>query len=180
VVNKKIDFAKYCIDNHIHAKNLKERIIRFETINGKHSEMPYWDVSQWTWGYGTAVPKKLLFMKSTEQIKKLRITEPEAMDELEKHLIQAADYFFKIMGKNILQLNHVRREAFIDMMYNIGIGSFKKFINTIKELKKPIINFYLVADHVSDSRYYRVYDINNRVTNVIKEIASGKYRENFN
>lgn len=142
------------------------------------SETPYYDnlyldtrKGQHTWGYGTRVPLWSVFNLLCNQ--EVKITKEQAEKEVEKYIIAAFKCLKRKLGKNLHKLNDTRREAFIDMIYNIGCGAFGRFKRMHKELKKETINWQRVAAEIIDSRYYRNHPCKRRVLRVVNEIAMG-------
>lgn len=166
--------ADYCQRNNINLVHLRARLIRCETIAGNFRERPYWDVCHFTIGYGTTMSIKH-WGRWIKSPKKFKITKVEAEAELDKYIYVCMRQLFKLLGKNIVQLNHVRREALIDMIFNMGISRFKKFKKTIFALKRPIIDWQEVAMHVKDSSYYRKPNLIDREENVVRELLTGIY-----
>ncbi|MFX0132181.1 MAG: glycoside hydrolase family protein [Candidatus Hodarchaeota archaeon] len=167
-------YNKFCKLNLFNGEIIKKRLMTYEGF----SQTPYYDIKQWTWGYGTRVP--FIYNIRRKLGNGIIITYEEAEHELEKYIINAYKYLYKCLQKNMHQLNHVRREAFIDMIYNIGSGAFFKFKKMRALLEKvPIINWTKVALELADSKYYTKDNMNDRVKAIIHEVHTGKYFKDY-
>lgn len=71
----------------------------------------YWDVKQWTYGYGCKAPGE-----------GATITREEASPLIEAHIDQATADFTRIFKDHLQKFNDVRAEAFINLIFNMGPG----------------------------------------------------------
>lgn len=86
------------------------------------SAVPYWDVKQWTWGYGTAAgfdPNK----KPTGTI-----TRAQAFDDMIQHLQKDFSYLFPLVKR---QLNPNQWAALLSFSYNLGPGNADNLLPNI-------------------------------------------------
>ena len=79
------------------------------------SKKPYWDVSQWTVGYGTRCPDDKL-----EQYKKDGITKAQATELLEKDLKSREKKINSFIDKYELKLKQHQFDALVSFTYNCG------------------------------------------------------------
>lgn len=92
---------------------LKDRILNklasfIPSVEGFRST-PYWDVTRWSWGYGTAAPGQTG-----------SITREQAFHDMVVYLL--ADY--STLSKRITRrLNASQWAAFLSFSYNLGIGN---------------------------------------------------------
>ena len=142
---RKIPISILCKLSNIDLECLRRRIISYEGFR----ERPYWDKLHFTVGYGTTLSAKH-WIKYIAHPKKFKISEKEAAEELDKYIYDAVIFLENKLGHNIMQLNSVRREAFVDMIFNMGPSRFSKFIKLNNELKKPIIHWPTAALEVEE------------------------------
>lgn len=93
--------------------NAADLIISFEGF----SSTPYWDVSRYSWGYGTAAPG------STGTI-----TEQQARAELQAHIQNDYNYLFPLLT---VPLNANQWAALLSFSYNLGTGNADNLIDNI-------------------------------------------------
>jgi len=131
------------------------------------SEYPFWDRKQWTWGYGTAAPG---FQDREFYIAhaKPRIKERKAEKELHAHILIAIKDYNDIFGH--LPISEVRKEALVNMLFNMGRHTFMKFKNTIKH----IINneWKSAAFEAYNSKWYN--QVGTRSYRIVRELAYGE------
>lgn len=100
---------------------LKEFLAKYEGF----SPTPYWDVRQWSWGYGTrAAP---LGTKKTEKPNKT-ISKTAAWAESINHINEDYDYLKKLVK---VQLNSNQWAALLSFSYNLGRGNADNLLNNI-------------------------------------------------
>jgi GH24 family phage-related lysozyme (muramidase) len=91
------------------------------------SSKPYWDVSRWSWGYGTLVPGST----DNKNIKPSgTITRQTAFDEMMKHINTDYAYLAPLIK---VTLKPQQLAALLSFSYNLGSGNAKKlvpYINT--------------------------------------------------
>lgn len=127
---------------------LKNLLRKFEGFSSK----AYWDISRYSWGYGTAAP-------SSGAV----ITESDAMNEAVNFSIGQQQTL-----KNYLtvKLNTNQWIALLDFAYNLGTGNAIKLIKHInagnEEDIKNVWNEYIYADGIvnSDLVERRAYEYN--------------------
>lgn len=88
-------------------------IISFEGF----SPTPYWDVSRYSWGYGTLAPGA----SGT-------ITESDARAALAQHVQADYDYLLPLVARN---LNSNQWAALLSFSYNLGTGATEEIIDSI-------------------------------------------------
>lgn len=81
------------------------------------SAYPYWDVSQWTIGYGTKCPSDKL-----EKYKKTGITEEIALELLDEELASFSEDVNAFAEKHKLTLKQHQFDALVSFTYNCGSG----------------------------------------------------------
>jgi len=81
------------------------------------SSTPYWDVSRWSWGYGTAAPG------STGTI-----TRSQAMSDLLTHVATDYAYLAPLVTK---KLNANQWAAYLSFSYNLGTGNADNLLDNI-------------------------------------------------
>ena len=129
--------------------------------------IPYWDISQWTYGYGCEATFSTSY-----------ITEPDAARLLVARTQQSVDEFFQLFKGHEHKFNVVRQECFINMLFNMGLGNAKKgmksFVNTlahIRDYDSP--DWSRVAYNLSQSKWYG--QVGSRAVRICKEVKTGEY-----
>jgi len=121
----------------------------------------YWDRKQWTVGFGTKGTKGEV------------ITREKAAERLDKH-IEIAERDFDVLFKGHEEkFNEVRTEAFMNMLFNMGLGTMMEFKNTlgcIKGTKNP--DWKKVAANLKQSLWYK--QVGDRAERIVKEIETGE------
>ena len=117
------------------------------------SPKAYWDVKQWTYGYGCEAPHG-----------GATITEPLAADLLLIKLNQAIASYNRIFTTVLPEINDVRAEALTNMIFNMGpglanhpeVGGLQSFTHTLHLIlcSKPI-PWDEVADHFMQSLWFK-------------------------
>lgn len=102
------------------------------------SDTPYWDVSRYSWGYGTQAPG------STGEISR-----DQAMEDMLKHVF--ADYNL-LLPQIHRTLNPNQWAALLSFSYNEGAGNAQKLIPDIDSYDDQKLGahwrLYVYADHV--------------------------------
>jgi GH24 family phage-related lysozyme (muramidase) len=107
--------------------NLVSKLLaRFEGFSSK----PYWDVRQWTWGYGTKVPDK--YMSNGKPKAGVTIDEVDAMVDAWNHIQESRNY---LQGLVKINLTPNQWAAFLSFAYNEGNGNADNLINNINSRK---------------------------------------------
>lgn len=111
----------------------------------------YWDVKQWTYGYGCRAPGEC----ST-------ITKEAAEELLQDHLDDAIAGFKRMFKGQEQKFNEVREEAFIQLIFNMGTGRVNgdvglySFRNTLGFIfKNRQVPWESVADGLKRSLWFR-------------------------
>lgn len=81
------------------------------------SSKPYWDISRWSWGYGTQAPGP----SGT-------ITRTQAFEDMLSHLM---DDYNTLNPKITRSLNVNQWTALLSFSYNLGVGNAEKLIPLI-------------------------------------------------
>jgi hypothetical protein len=147
-----------------------ERLIAQLKKDEGFSPKAFWDIKQWTFGYGCLAPGK-----------GATITEPEAATKLIKRAEQSiAEFNQMFFGEQAKKFNDVRAEAFINMLFNMGMGSqahpergglysFKNTLSLIFDYLEPDWN--KVARNLKESKWYS--QVGARAVRICKELATG-------
>lgn len=97
----------------------------------------YWDVSRWSWGYGTEAPGP-----------NETITRDAAADEMMKHIMNDYDYLKKLVT---MPLNANQWAAFLSFAYNEGTGNADNLVDNINRGDYMALGEqwakYIYADH---------------------------------
>lgn len=148
----------------------KTRLINQLKKDEGFSAKAFWDIKQWTYGYGCKAPGK-----------GATITEPEAADVL-AHRVEQSIREFKQMFPGALRdkFNDVRAEAFINMLFNMGMGSqahperggLYSFVNTLSLIYDHYeVDWKAVAANLRKSKWYK--QVGSRAVRICKEIETG-------
>lgn len=136
----------------------------------------FWDIKQFTYGYGCRAPNG-----------QATITEPEAAVYLEQKVDESIRDFAAIFGDSAAKLNDVQQEAFVNMIFNMGPGSsrnpkaggMRSFVNTLGLIlnhDKP--DFGAVVANLKQSKWYLQIadsgDAPGRGRRICKEILTGE------
>lgn len=167
---KKTALEILCTKHGIDLACLRRRIINYE----KFSASPYWDNGHLTVGYGTTL-SCLNWFKYICSPTTFKISKKGAKKHLDKYIYSAAKFLTKFLGVNVSLVNHVRKEALIDMIFNMGCSRFRGFKNMCAALKATRINWETVSREAKDSDYWRKKNKIDREENVVKELLTGEY-----
>lgn len=139
----------------------KARILKQLKLDEGFRPKAYWDNKQWTVGYGTRGYKGEV------------LTKAEAAARLDKHVAIAEKGFDYIFKDHDQKFNEVRTEAFMNMIFNMGLGSmlgFKRTLGVIKDHDE--VDWDKVADNLTESLWYR--QVGNRAKRIVKEVRTGE------
>jgi len=102
---------------------LKVIFDRFET----YSQKPYWDVSRWSWGYGTRVPDSV-----DDHTKNPggTISKVQALIDAYAHVKNDEKVILPVVK---IPLNDKQKAALLSFSYNLGTGNALKIIPLINE-----------------------------------------------
>lgn len=142
-----------------------------------------WDNKQWSYGYGCRAPGE-----------GATITEPEAAKLLEIHMGEAIGHFERIFNSHTHKFNDVRREAFINMIFNMGpgrkndpgAGGMQSFVNTLSLiLCNREVPWARVAENLKQSLWFRQVKSSGdsdgpgpeegRGARIVRQVATGIY-----
>lgn len=143
-------------------KFLIERIKKFEG----YAREAFWDNKQYSIGYGT----EALFPE--EVLPEGNEGKEEAEKRLVSHLNGTIHNIDRMFG-GIETLTPARRDSLIDMLYNLGLPTFKRFKKMIAALTEDEVNWYRVASEAYDSKWRK--QVGRRAIRICNELATGKY-----
>lgn len=104
------------------------------------SPTAYWDVSRWSWGYGTLAPGE-----------GATITKEKAVVELEREVDRSiAEYNWFFSG---VPVSEVRQRALANLIYNIGRSRFQGFAKLITAVHEQ--DWGHAAYEAFDSKWFR-------------------------
>jgi len=118
----------------------------------------YWDLKQWSFGFGCRAPGQ----HST-------ITEERATELLVEELEEAQLDYSVVFQSDPPGLTQARYESLVDMLFNIGLTSFAHFHYTIAAIRAG--NWEGAAAHAQQSLWYR--QVGRRARRVIRELRTG-------
>ena len=133
------------------------------------SPKAFWDVKQYTYGYGCLAPNA-----------NATITEPKAAAYLERRVEQSIREFYLVFAGHEQKFDDIRAEAFINMLFNLGMGvkghpakgGLYSFINTLALIfNYDSVDWPSVAKRLSQSKWHR--QVGGRAHRIEKEIATG-------
>lgn len=140
---------------------IKERLIKQLKLSEGFKPKAYWDNKQWSVGYGT------------RGVKGEVVNRAEASRRLEQHMDVAVHDFDKLFKGHDHKFNEVRTEAFIELLYNMGLPElslFKRTLAAIKFSDNP--DWDEVAKHLKDSKWYR--QTGSRGQRIVTEVRTGQ------
>lgn len=113
--------------------NLLQTLLKeFEGFSSK----PYWDVSRWSWGYGTQVPNSI----DNPTIKpNVSISKSNAMNDAMNFSMQQQQVLRNYLHK---PLKDNQWAAVLSFAYNLGTGNGTKLINVINSSDLNTIKNY--------------------------------------
>lgn len=124
----------------------------------------YWDDApgggggQWTWGYGTLAPGP-----------GHTITKEVATLELEKEIAWAEAEFVTVFPVDPPGITQTRREALVDMLFNLGLPRFSEFLHTIAAVRAG--EWIKAAAHAQQSLWYG--QVGARAKRIVRELQTG-------
>lgn len=120
-------------------------------------QYPYWDNKQWTNGYGTEAKHEIEVITREEAEKRL-------INMIKVSEMEVAKMFPKT------SFTTVRFEAIVDMVYNLGLPTFKKFKNMETAIRDK--DWYRASFEALDSKWFS--QVGDRALRIVKEIAKGE------
>lgn len=129
--------------------NWKNVLSNFLSAWEGFSPIPYWDVSRWSWGYGTRVP-------GSTNNRSIRpsgsITRAKAMTDA---ITFANGLFSELAPLVTVKLNSNQWSAFLSFAYNLGADDAKHLLNNINSNNLSALgvqwNSYVYAGGVRNS-----------------------------
>jgi GH24 family phage-related lysozyme (muramidase) len=144
--------------------NIERLIERIKDEEG-FSPVAFWDRKQWTWGYGTKAPGECA-----------RINSREAEVFLIDHIQQSIRDYKILFGKAGSEINEVRQECLVDMIFNLGYAGVKKFRQMVEDINDNDPNDWAeVAEHAKDSLWYK--QVKARAERIYLELRTGRFVE---
>lgn len=137
--------------------NLKRLIDQIKQDEG-FSPKPYWDISRWTWGYGTKAP-------GPDGV----ITEAEAEADLRNKVQIAVMEYERLFAAQKAEIDDVRAEALCNMIYNLGGTRFRTFANLIRHAMA--LDWEKAAKAAADSLWFR--QVGKRSARIVDELRTG-------
>jgi GH24 family phage-related lysozyme (muramidase) len=148
----------------------KERLLNQLKKDEGFSPVAFWDIKQFTYGYGCLAP-----------CKGARISEPEASRFLEKRLEQSIKEFSQMFpGALDAKFNDVRAEAIINMLFNMGMGrcghpekgGLYSFTNTLSLIYDyAVVDWAAVASNLDHSKWDK--QVEGRADRIEQELKTG-------
>ena len=123
------------------------------------SPVSFWDLKQWTWGYGTKAPSG----------PGLPITEEEAEAELSAKVDEVIKTYNSIFSEVTIEINEVRQHALANMIYNLGPRGVTNFKNMMRCIARG--EWDLAAGHARQSLWFR--QVYRRAKRICKELERG-------
>lgn len=120
----------------------------------------FWDVSRWSWGYGTLAPGPDCF-----------IAEKDADGEL-RESVQGALLFLPRIFPLFDGFDAVRAESLADFAYNVGEPRLRKFKKMIDAINRIPPDWLEASYQLQESQYYR--QVTNRAKRIVAELATGE------
>lgn len=150
----------------------KERLINQIKKDEGFTSKAFWDIKQFTFGYGCCAPNK-----------DATITEAEASKILVPRIEQSIKEFDKMFpGEQGKKFNDVRAECFINMLFNMGMGQQGKpekgglysFTNTLAHIfDYAEVDWSRVAYNLRQSKWFK--QVGPRAERICKQIETGEY-----
>ena len=135
--------------------NLKATIKAAEAF----SAVAYWDVSQYSGGYGHKLP-------SGEEGKPISLEQAEAW--LEDDIRQAVSDTLKVIP-DLFAIGETRQEALVEMCYNLGLTRFSKFKKMLGAVERR--DWDEAARQAEDSNWFR--QVGYRAERLVKALRDG-------
>lgn len=136
----------------------KERILNQLKIDEGFKSKPYWDRTQWTYGYGCKAPNK-----------DARISEPDAAKYLSKRVDQSISEYESIFKNCKFEIDETRQCALVNMLFNLGKQGLLKFKTTLRNIFNG--KWAEAANSARKSLWYK--QVGKRAVRIYKEIERG-------
>ena len=148
----------------------KQRLLDQLKKDEGFSPKAFWDIKQYTYGYGCKAPGK-----------DATISEPQAAKVLAKRMEQSVQEFYQMFpGALQDKFNDVRAEAFINMLFNMGmgkmghpeLGGLYSFTNTLSLIYDHYtVDWEAVADNLDHSKWDK--QVEGRADRIEAELKTG-------
>jgi GH24 family phage-related lysozyme (muramidase) len=139
----------------------KQLIVEQLKLDEGFSAASFWDIKQWTWGYGTKAPGPYV-----------TITREQAEVELSKAVDKAINGYSAIFYNCGTPINEVREHALVNMVYNMGTMGVYKFAKMIDDIEDDDPNDWKeVANRARQSLWYK--QVTKRAERICKELEKG-------
>lgn len=136
-----------------------ERLVQRIKSEEKFRHDSYWDISRWSWGYGTLAPGP-----------DASITEKDADGEL-RESVQEALIFLPRVFPLFAGFDAVRAESVADMAYNLGEPRLRGFKKMIAAINRVPPDWTEAAVQAKDSQWFQ--QVGNRAKRICREIETG-------
>jgi hypothetical protein len=140
-----------------------ERLISRIKDEEKFRHESFWDVSRYSWGYGTLAPGPDAFISEKDADGKLRESVQEA-------LIFLPRVFPLFSG-----FDAVRAECVADMAYNLGETRLRKFKRMISAINRIPPDWVEASRQAQESKWFQQVGV--RAKRIVKELATGEKEE---
>jgi GH24 family phage-related lysozyme (muramidase) len=137
-----------------------ERLIARIKSEERFSPISYFDVSRWSWGYGTLAPGP-----------RCLITEEKAEEELRKSVQDCLSFLPRVFPL-FDGFDAVRGECLADMAYNLGEGRIRKFKQMIRAINKIPPDWLEASYQAQESEWFQ--QVGSRAKRIVAELASGE------
>lgn len=136
-----------------------ERLIKRIADDEGFSPVAYWDRDHYTYGFGTPAPSQSAV-----------ISYKEAKVALEERVMQAIREFETIFRDCRENINDVRAEALVNMLFNLGETRFLGFRKMRQYIRRN--DWMNAAYEAQDSDWWKQTGI--RAKRIVRELATGK------
>jgi lysozyme len=124
-----------------------------------YSPLSFWDLKQWTWGYGTKAPSG----------PGLPISQEDAEAELSKKVDLAIKEYKSLFSEITIEINDTRQHALVNMIYNLGAKGVSNFKNMLAAIRTG--DWKSAANHARASLWYR--QVTKRARRICNELERG-------
>lgn len=141
--------------------NIERLILQLKADEG-FSPTAYWDRDHWTYGFGTPAPgpTATISYKAAESI-------------LEDRTMQAVREFETIVHDCRENINDIRAEALVNMLFNLGETRFLGFRKMRAAIRRN--DWMEAAYQAQDSKWFK--QTGRRAKRIVRQLATGKREE---
>ena len=137
-----------------------ERLVNRIKLNELFSPISYFDVSRWSWGFGTLAPGP-----------RCLISEDKAEEELRKSVQEALSFLPRVFPL-FDGFDAVRAECLADMAYNLGEPRLKKFKKMIRAINRIPPDWLEASYQAQESEWFR--QVGDRSKRIVRELTTGE------